>query len=845
MSVNLQTPLDYLKGVGPNRADLLRKELNIHTYQDVLNLFPNRYIDKTRFYKINQLQDNSAEIQVIGKITGFKEVAQKRGKRLVATFQDDTGIMELVWFRGQKWIRESLKLNTPYVIFGKANRFGRTFSMPHPDIETIAEHKKSLSSGIQPIYPSTEKLSNKGISNRVVSKIVQQLFLETKGRFIETLSEPIRSELKLIPKAEALLNIHFPKSQELLAKAQFRLKFEELFYIQLQLILKNLIHKSKIKGFQFEKVGDYFNAFFKNHLPFNLTNAQKRVLKEIRADLGSNAQMNRLLQGDVGSGKTIVAFMSMLIALDNGYQACLMAPTEILAIQHFVGLEEWCRLLNISIKLLTGSTKTSIRKEIHANLENGQLQILVGTHALLEDKVKFANLGLAIIDEQHRFGVKQRSKLWQKGGSPQSSRREEAKAVRKKYMTARPSAYKLLKELQQENKKHATEAERALWESLRGKKLDHKFRRQHIIDEFIVDFVCLDKNLAIEVDGGYHTTIEQKEADELRTKILNEIGFKVIRFTNEQVLGDIDNVLSYIEQELKSLPSGEVGGAVPPHILVMTATPIPRTLAMSVYGDLDISVIDELPPGRKSIKTVHRYDANRLNVFRFMRDEIAKGRQVYIVYPLIQESEAMDYKDLMDGYASIERDFPKPEYQISIVHGKMKPADKDYEMQRFIKGETQIMVATTVIEVGVNVPNASVMIIESAERFGLSQLHQLRGRVGRGAEQSYCILMTSHKLSNDSKTRLETMVRTNDGFEIAEVDLKLRGPGDIMGTQQSGVLNLRIADIVKDKAILQQARYFAKKVLHADPSLKASENQVILNTYVQLAKYKNIWNYIS
>ncbi len=845
MSINLQTPIDYLKGVGPNRADLLRKELNIYTYQDILNLFPNRYIDRTQYYKINQLQNNNAEVQVIGKITGFKEVAQKRGKRLVASFQDDTGTMELVWFRGQKWIREKLKLNTPYVIFGKTSKFGSKFNMPHPDIETMDEHKKGLSSGIQPLYPSTEKLTNKGITNRVISKVVQQLFLESKGRFVETLSAPILSELNLVSKAEALLNIHFPKSQELLAKAQFRLKFEELFYIQLQLILKNLIHKSKIKGFQFDTVGDYFNDFFQNHLPFQLTNAQKRVLKEIRADLGSSAQMNRLLQGDVGSGKTIVAFMSMLIALDNGYQACLMAPTEILATQHFVGLEDWCRLLNISIKLLTGSTKTSIRKEIHANLENGQLQILVGTHALLEDKVKFANLGLAIIDEQHRFGVKQRSKLWKKGSPPWSSRREEAQAIRKKYMTARPSAYKLLKELQQENKKHSTEAERALWESLRGKKLDHKFRRQHIIDEFIVDFVCLDNNLAIEVDGGYHTTIEQKEADELRTKILNEIGFKVIRFTNEQVLGDIDNVLNYIEKELKSLPSGEVGGAVPPHILVMTATPIPRTLAMSVYGDLDISVIDELPPGRKSIKTVHRYDANRLNVFKFMRDEIAKGRQVYIVYPLIQESEAMDYKDLMDGYASIERDFPKPQYQISIVHGKMKPADKDYEMQRFIKGETQIMVATTVIEVGVNVPNASVMIIESAERFGLSQLHQLRGRVGRGAEQSYCILMTSHKLSNDSKTRLETMVRTNDGFEIAEVDLKLRGPGDIMGTQQSGVLNLRIADIIKDKAILQQARHSAQKVLRADPSLKSHENQVILNTYSQLAKYKNIWNYIS
>ncbi|MEW4924716.1 DUF559 domain-containing protein [Algibacter sp. 2305UL17-15] len=847
MSINLQTPIDYLKGVGPNRADLLRKELNIHTYQDILNLFPNRYIDRTQYYKINQLQPNNADVQVIGKITGFKEVAQKRGKRLVATFQDDTGTMELVWFRGQKWIRERLKLNTPYVIFGKTNVFGGKFNMPHPDIETVDEHKKGLSSGIQPIYPSTEKLANRGISNRVISKIVQQLFLETKGKFVETLSDVILSELKLISKPEALLNIHFPKSQELLAKAQFRLKFEELFYIQLQLILKNLIHKSKIKGFQFEKVGDYFNSFYNDHLPFELTNAQKRVLKEIRADLGSNAQMNRLLQGDVGSGKTIVAFMSMLMALDNGFQACLMAPTEILSVQHYNGLLKWCNKLNISIQLLTGSTKTSKRKEIHEALENGELKILVGTHALLEDKVKFKNLGLAIIDEQHRFGVAQRSKLWKKGGPPQSSHGAKAQTIRKKYMTARPSAYKLLKELQTQNKKHSTQAEQVLWECLRGKKLGYKFRRQHIVDEFIIDFVNIEKNLAIEVDGGYHTTIEQKEADELRTKILNEIGFKVIRFTNEQVLGDIDNVLNYIEKALESLPSGEVGGAsfIPPHILVMTATPIPRTLAMSVYGDLDISVIDELPPGRKSIKTVHRYDSNRLKVFRFIRDEIKKGRQVYIVYPLIQESEALDYKDLMDGYASIERDFPKPEYQISIVHGKMKPADKDYEMQRFIKGETQIMVATTVIEVGVNVPNASVMIIESAERFGLSQLHQLRGRVGRGAEQSYCILMTSHKLNENSKTRLETMVRTNDGFEVADVDLKLRGPGDLMGTQQSGILNLRIADIVKDKAILQQARHYAKKILYDDPSLVSPKNEVILNTYIAMGKYKNIWNYIS
>ena len=699
MNTNLQTPIDYLKGVGPNRADLLRKELGIHTYQDLINLFPNRYIDRTHYYKINQLQRNSSDVQIIGVITSLQNVGEGRSKRLVATFKDDTGIIELVWFRGHKWIREGLKLNKAYVIFGRINWFNSKFNMVHPEMELLEEHKKNLQSVMQPIYPSTEKLSNKGITNRVIIKIMQQLFLETNGKFVETLSENLKHELKLINKSDALFNIHFPKNQKLLAQAQYRLKFEELFFIQLQLIIKNLLHKSKIKGYPFTKVGNLFNNFYNNHLPFELTKAQKRVLKEIRADLGSNAQMNRLLQGDVGSGKTIVAFMSMLMALDNDFQACLMAPTEILSVQHYNGLYELCKPLNISISLLTGSTKTSERKKIHESLENGELHILIGTHALLENKVKFKNLGLAIIDEQHRFGVAQRSKLWHKNTSP-------------------------------------------------------------------------------------------------------------------------------------------------PHVLVMTATPIPRTLAMSVYGDLDISIIDELPPGRKSIKTVHRYDKNRLNVFKFIRDEIAKGRQMYIVYPLIKESAAMDYKDLMDGYESISRDFPIPDYQISIVHGKMKPADKDFEMQRFIKGETQIMVATTVIEVGVNVPNASVMIIESAERFGLSQLHQLRGRVGRGAEQSYCILMTSHKLSADSITRLETMVKTNDGFEIAEVDLKLRGPGDIMGTQQSGVLNLKIADIVKDTDILQLSRFHAKRILSADPSLSQKENEDILETYKQLSKYKNIWNYI-
>jgi len=702
MSNLLQTPIEYLKGVGPNRGELLRKELGIHKYEDLIHLFPNRYIDRTRYYKVNELQNNPAEVQLIGKIIHIKTVEQKRGKRLVATFLDETGQMELVWFQGHKWIRESLQLNVPLVIFGRCTSFNGVFNMAHPEIELLTEHEQSLRSAMQPVYPSTETLTNRGISNRAINKLMLQLFGETQALFSETLPEYLIHELKLISKREALFNIHFPKSADSLAKAQFRLKFEELFFIQLQLITKNLIRKQKIKGHPFTNVGDYFNNFFQNHLPFDLTNAQKRVLKEIRNDMGNPAQMNRLLQGDVGSGKTIVAFMSMLLALDNGFQSCLMAPTEILANQHFIGLSELAKNANINIKILTGSTKTAERKSIHEELENGSLHILIGTHALLEDKVQFQNLGLAIIDEQHRFGVEQRSKLWKKGS-----------------------------------------------------------------------------------------------------------------------------------------------GAIPPHVLVMTATPIPRTLAMSLYGDLDISVIDELPPGRKPIQTVHRFDSNRLKVWKFIRDEIAKGRQIYIVYPLIQESEKMDFKDLIDGYESISRDFPLPQYAISIVHGKMKPADKDAEMKRFAEGKTNIMVATTVIEVGVNIPNASVMIIESAERFGLSQLHQLRGRVGRGAEQSYCILMTSHKLSSDTKTRIETMCRTNDGFEIAEVDLKLRGPGDIMGTQQSGVLTLKIADIVRDKDILLLARHHAVKLLKDDAPMQKPEHAALRVAFMELSKKKTIWNYIS
>ena len=700
MSQLLQTPIEFLKGVGPNRGELLRKELGIYKYGDLVQFFPNRYIDRTRYYKINELTPTNAEVQLIGKIISLKTIEQKRGKRLVATFKDETGQMELVWFQGQKWVKESLKLNTEVVIFGKCSAFNGIFNMPHPEIELLVEHQQSLRSAMQPIYPSTETLSNRGVTNRVFIKMFEQLFSQPELNFIEPLPDYLINELKLVSKNKAIFNIHFPKSSEDLVKAQFRLKFEELFFIQMQLITKNLIHKHKIKGHQFTSVGTYFNEFYSNHLPFDLTNAQKRVLKEIRNDMGNPAQMNRLLQGDVGSGKTIVALMSMLLALDNGFQACLMAPTEILANQHFIGLSELAIPLGLNIKLLTGSVKIAQRRIIHEELENGSLHILIGTHALLEDKVKFKNLGLAIIDEQHRFGVEQRSKLWKKN-------------------------------------------------------------------------------------------------------------------------------------------------TVPPHVLVMTATPIPRTLAMSLYGDLDISVIDELPPGRKPIQTVHRFDSNRLKVWKFMRDEIAKGRQIYIVYPLIQESEKMDYKDLMDGYESISRDFPLPDYAISIVHGKMKPAEKESEMQRFIKGKTQIMVATTVIEVGVNVPNASVMIIESAERFGLSQLHQLRGRVGRGAEQSFCILMTSHKLSEDSKVRMETMTRTNDGFEIAEVDLKLRGPGDIMGKQQSGILNLKIADLVKDRDILELARHHALKVLKNDAPLSKPEHATLRMVFIEMAKKQNIWNYIS
>ncbi len=698
--MTLSNPISYIPGISVQRAALISAELGVKTCNDLLNFFPFRYIDKTQFYTIKDLHPNSSEVQIVGKITRVASVAQKRGSRLVATFQDATGTMELVWFRGQKWIKDSLKINEAYVVYGKLNHYNGSFSIPHPEMELVTEYKKKLQTKMQPVYPSSEKLTNSGVSNKLMRGYIQILLQQFYDKIQESLSQEIIDDFRLMPKRDAFLNVHFPKSQENLAKAEYRLKFEELFFIQLQLLRKKLINKTKIKGFVFENVGAVFNEFYADKLPFDLTNAQKRVLKEIRKDVASGAHMNRLLQGDVGSGKTIVALLAMLLAIDNGFQATIMAPTEILANQHYIAVSELLKGMNIKVDILSGSVRIKKRREIHANLEDGTLHILIGTHALLEDKVKFNNLGISIIDEQHRFGVAQRSKLWMK----------------------------------------------------------------------------------------------------------NEM---------------------------------------PPHILVMTATPIPRTLAMSVYGDLDISVIDELPPGRKEVKTVHRFDSNRLSVFKFMKDEIAKGRQIYIVYPLIQESETMDYKDLMDGFESVSREFPTPEYQISIVHGKMKPADKEYEMQRFVKHETQIMVATTVIEVGVNVPNASVMIIESSERFGLSQLHQLRGRVGRGADQSYCILLSSFKLSAEAKTRLKTMVETTDGFKIAEVDLKLRGPGNLMGTQQSGVLNLSIADVVKDSKILVSARNTAISLLQEDSNLSKLENAPIKRNFIQVSKSSKIWSVIS
>jgi ATP-dependent DNA helicase RecG len=697
MTTFFDTPIEYLKGVGPQRAALLNKELNVFTFADLIQYYPFRYEDRTRFYKVNELSDEQQFVQIKGSIqrkeitgTGFK-------RRLVATFADETGTLELVWFQGINWVTEKIRPGISYVVFGRPSRYADKLNIAHPEIEVVTE-KNDSRGFLYPVYSLTEKLRSRQLDSKALSKLVGQLLELARERIRETLPESLLKEKQLVNKAQALHAIHFPEGNEQLLAAQKRLKFEELFYIQLRLLKMKLVRQHKFKGMVFNDAS-LLTRFYNEHLPFPLTSAQKKVIKEIYGDLKSGLQMNRLLQGDVGSGKTIVGFTCMLLVLSNNAQAALMAPTEILAQQHFASLKKFADAMDIRIALLTGSTRKAERRQIHEGLSSGELKILIGTHALLEEEVQFNRLGLAIVDEQHRFGVAQRSKLWQK---------------------------------------------------------------------------------------------------------------------NKDVM---------------------------PHVLVMTATPIPRTLAMTLYGDLDISIIDELPAGRKPIKTLHKFDAHRLQVNQFIRDQIGAGRQVYMVYPLIEESEKLDLKHLMDGYESACRAFP--EFPISIVHGKMKPEAKDWEMARFKKGETKIMVATTVIEVGVDVPNASVMIIENAERFGLSQLHQLRGRVGRGAEQSYCILMTNFKLGAESKARLETMVRTNNGFEIAETDLKLRGPGDLMGTQQSGALDLLIADLAKDTHILQEARDSAQKILQDDPDLLKRGNNVIKVQVDSMRKTVVNWSRIS
>ncbi|MFH1320182.1 MAG: ATP-dependent DNA helicase RecG [Bacteroidota bacterium] len=702
----LETPIEYLKGVGPKRAESLKRELNIFTFEDLLTFYPFRYVDRSIFHKIININLTLPYVQIKGRISALETVGMGKGMRLVARFEDDTGAIELVWFKGIKWIKPSLKSNVEYIVFGKPTLFNRKINIAHPEIEPVDGQSATPELGVlQPVYSSTEKLGSKGLISKGITRLQKTLLRKIEAENINPLHEILSTEIinkyKFLSRAAAIGNIHSPQSQELLLKAQFRLKFEEFFFIQLKLLSLKIIRYKKLKGFVFSKVGTHFNSFYNEALPFELTNAQKRVIKEIRKDIGAGRQMNRLLQGDVGSGKTIVALMAMLIALDNGFQACIMAPTEILANQHIVTIRGMLNKLGINVGLLTGSTKAAERRKLHEQLESGELKILVGTHALIEEKVKFKTLGLVVIDEQHRFGVAQRARLWKK----------------------------------------------------------------------------------------------------------SEIHL--------------------------------------PHVLVMTATPIPRTLAMTLYGDLDISVIDELPPGRKPVKTFQRYDSSRLRVFGFIKQQIKLGRQVYVVYPLIKESEKMDYKDLMDGYESIVREFPLPDYNISIVHGQMKSDVKDFEMQRFVKGQTQIMVATNVIEVGVDVPNASVMIIESAERFGLSQLHQMRGRIGRGADQSYCILMTGEKLSESGRMRMQTMVRTTDGFEIAEVDMKIRGPGDIEGTRQSGILDLKIADLVKDGQILQSARNIAIKLLEHDPDLQLPENIPVARHLADLKKDRKDWSRIS
>jgi ATP-dependent DNA helicase RecG len=697
MTSFFDTPIEFLKGVGPQRAAILNKELAIFTFGDLLQHYPFRYDDRTKFHSVSEISDDSPWVQLRGLIKSKDLVGAGHRKRLTAVFDDGSGRIELIWFQGVNWVNEKIKPGVEYIVFGKPNRYGTKFSIAHPEFDVYIPATEAAGF-LQPVYSMTEQMRSRHLDNKVLIKLMRELLIQCKNKIRETLPPGIIKAKQLIGKAEAVVNIHFPKNDDALKSAQCRLKFEEFFYVQLRLLKLKLVRQNKFKGFVFHDTS-LLTSFYKNHLPFELTEAQKRVIKEIYSDMKSGRQMNRLLQGDVGSGKTIVGFICMLLVLSGGAQCALMAPTEILAQQHYINLKKFADSMPIAIALLTGSTKKSERSSVHQGLRSGELNILIGTHALLEEEVQFRRLGLAVIDEQHRFGVAQRSKLWQK------------------------------------------------------------------------------------------------------------------------------NTETY------------------PHVLVMTATPIPRTLAMTLYGDLDISVIDQLPAGRKPIKTIHKFDSHRLQVNQFLRDQIQVGRQIYMVYPLIEESEKVDLKHLMDGYESVCRAFP--DIAISILHGKMKPEAKDYEMERFKKGETKIMVATTVIEVGVDVPNASVMVIENAERFGLSQLHQLRGRVGRGAEQSYCILMTDFKLGADSKTRIQTMVRTNNGFEIAETDLKLRGPGDLMGTQQSGALDLLIADLGKDTAILHEARATAEEILLNDPELAKSENRDIKIQIDSMRKSVVNWSRIS
>ena len=701
MSVDLlQTPVEYLKGVGPKRGELLRKEAGISTYYDLLTYYPFRHVDRSRFTPIGEINTENVYLQVRGRVTDVQLVGQGRSSRLIVTLRDATGSIELLWFQGINWVKDKFKPGSEWIVFGKPTLFNGRYNISHPETETVAEYTAQPADPLHPIYNSTEKMKLNGLNTRAISKLTRTLVTQLKGVIPETLSAEIISEYKFLGRENALVNIHFPPDTDTLEKARARLKFDELFFIQLRLLRYKLNRNEKIRGNVFGQIGERFNTFYKEHLPFELTNAQKKVIREIRFDLGSGKQMNRLLQGDVGSGKTLVALMCMLIALDNGFQACLMAPTEILANQHYTTIRRFLDGMDVTVDLLTGSTKKARRKEIHPMLQSGDLHIIIGTHALIEDTVQFRNLGLVVVDEQHRFGVAQRAKLWNKS-------------------------------------------------------------------------------------------------------------------------------------------------EIPPHVLVMTATPIPRTLAMTVYGDLDVSVIDELPPGRKAIKTYHFYESGREKVYNFMRQQIAGGRQVYVVYPLIEESEMLDLKNLQDGYEHLKEIFPSPKYTLSMVHGRMKPDEKDAEMLRFKRGETQIMVATTVIEVGVDVPNASVMVIENAERFGLSQLHQLRGRVGRGADQSHCVLMSGFNLSADGRIRIETMVRTTDGFEISDVDLKLRGPGDLEGTRQSGILDLKLADIVRDEQMLRAARNIALRLLDDDPQLLKPENQRMVRYLEYLRTKKSEWAMIS